>query len=232
MVRLGRPEGFAIGTYSGGGIGLSTDGDAVNLFDGSGRRLAGVTFGPSTTFFTFDNAAGLSGPISALSVAGVNGAFRAGQETGSPGAIAARLQVPVGAPVTGVVPAQLSLSLGAPATFTPFTAGVARDYLAETTATVISTAGDAAMSVADLSGTFPGRLVNGTFALAQPLQVRANDGAYAAVSASPATLHTYAGPVSKDVVTIGVKQAIGETDALRTGSYAKTLTFTLSTTNP
>ena len=31
---------------------------------------------------------------------------------------------------------------------------------------------------------------------------------------------------------VGFKQSIAATDALRTGSYAKTLTFTLSTTNP
>jgi hypothetical protein len=33
-------------------------------------------------------------------------------------------------------------------------------------------------------------------------------------------------------VTISVKQPIGSTDALRTGTYSKTLTFTLSTTTP
>ena len=33
-------------------------------------------------------------------------------------------------------------------------------------------------------------------------------------------------------MTIGFKQPIAATDALRTGNYAKTLTFTLSTTNP
>jgi hypothetical protein len=33
-------------------------------------------------------------------------------------------------------------------------------------------------------------------------------------------------------VTVGFKQAISRTDALRTGTYAKTLTYTLSTTNP
>ena len=38
--------------------------------------------------------------------------------------------------------------------------------------------------------------------------------------------------MSNDVVTVGFKQAIGATEPLRTGSYAKTLTFTLSTTNP
>jgi hypothetical protein len=33
-------------------------------------------------------------------------------------------------------------------------------------------------------------------------------------------------------VAIGVRQSIGSTDALRTGAYNKTLTFTLSTTTP
>ena len=43
---------------------------------------------------------------------------------------------------------------------------------------------------------------------------------------------SYVAPVSNDPVAIGFKQAIGADDALRTGSYARTLTFTLSTTNP
>ena len=38
--------------------------------------------------------------------------------------------------------------------------------------------------------------------------------------------------MSHDTVTIGFKQHIGATEALRTGAYAKTLTFTLSTTTP
>jgi hypothetical protein len=33
-------------------------------------------------------------------------------------------------------------------------------------------------------------------------------------------------------VTLSFEQAIGAKDALRTGSYSKTLTFTLSTTTP
>jgi len=60
------------------------------------------------------------------------------------------------------------------ASFGPFTAGVGKDYTASTTATVISTAGDAALSVSDPSATATGRLVNGTFALAQPLKARAS----------------------------------------------------------
>ena len=38
--------------------------------------------------------------------------------------------------------------------------------------------------------------------------------------------------MSNAVVPITFRQPIAATDALRTGSYAKTLTFTLSTTNP
>ena len=38
--------------------------------------------------------------------------------------------------------------------------------------------------------------------------------------------------MSGDAVTVTFKQLIGAGDALRTGTYSKTLTFTLSTTNP
>ena len=38
--------------------------------------------------------------------------------------------------------------------------------------------------------------------------------------------------MSNDTVTIDFKQPISATEPLRTGAYAKTLTFTLSTTNP
>ena len=87
------PSGFTIGTYSGSGVGLSTGGDAVNLFDAAGRRVTGVVFGSSSTGFTFDNAAGIGRrtlplpAISTLSVVQVNGAFLSatGLETGSPG---------------------------------------------------------------------------------------------------------------------------------------------------
>ena len=39
-------------------------------------------------------------------------------------------------------------------------------------------------------------------------------------------------PVSNDAVTITFRQPIGANDPLRTGTYSKTLTFTLSTTTP
>jgi hypothetical protein len=68
------------------------------------------------------------------------------------------------------VPATLSLSLtlGAPASFGAFTPGVSDDYTASTTANVISTAGDAALTVSD-----PGHLANGAFTLTFTLSTTA-----------------------------------------------------------
>jgi amidase len=146
-------------------------------------------------------------------------------------------QTPVEGDAGGIVPATLSLSLGAPAAFGAFTPGIAKTYSASTTATVISTAGDATLSVADPSSTSTGRLVNGAFALASPLQVDATDaakpaGVFGPLSDSPLALLTYGGPVSNDAVTLGFQQSIASTEPLRTGAYTKTLVFTLSTTTP
>ena len=133
----------------------------------------------------------------------------------------------------GVVPARLSLSLSsASPSLGAFAAGVGADYSTQITANVITTAGDAALSVTDPSPNATGHLVNGAFSLPQPLQVRANAGAFAPLGGGPLTIFSYTGPISNDTVTIGFKQAIGALDALRTGAYTKTLTFTLSTTNP
>jgi hypothetical protein len=141
--------------------------------------------------------------------------------------------------VGGSVPATLSLSLGTPAAFGPFTPGVAKTYAASTTANVISTAGDATLSVADPSSTATGHLVNGAFSLPQALQAKASSAGGTGDgfkdvggSSNPTTLLTYGNPVSNDAVTVAFQQAIGANDALRTGAYSKTLTFTLSTTTP
>ena len=65
----------------------------------------------------------------------------------------------------------------------------------------------------------PGHLANGSFSLPSPLVVEFSKS-------------TWNAPVSNDPVTITFKQLVKATDALRTGAYTKTLTFTLSTTTP
>ena len=117
--------------------------------------------------------------------------------------------------VGGTVPATLSLTLGTPASFGTFMPSVDRTYEATTTAHVTSTAGDAALSVSPQ----PAYLANGAFTLSEPLQVALSKAAWTE-------------PVSSDPVTVTFRQHIGATQPLRTGSYSKTLTFTLSTTNP
>jgi uncharacterized protein YjiK/2',3'-cyclic-nucleotide 2'-phosphodiesterase (5'-nucleotidase family) len=88
------PASLQVGTYTGGGIGLSTGGDAVNIFNAAGELQAKVIFGSSPagpSFPTFNNAIGLNNTtISTLSVVGVNDAFVAinsAVEIGSPGSI-------------------------------------------------------------------------------------------------------------------------------------------------
>jgi X-Pro dipeptidyl-peptidase len=139
----------------------------------------------------------------------------------------------------GTVPATLSLTLGTPASFGAFTPGITKTYLASTSANVVSTAGDALLSVADPSSVGTGHLVNGTFILPQPLQARARNAtntgtAYNNVgsSASPLNLLTWSGPISNDAVALEFSQLVKSSDALRTGTYNKALTFTLSTTTP
>ena len=138
--------------------------------------------------------------------------------------------------VGGTVPATLSLTLGSPASFGAFTPGVDQTYSASTTATVTSTAGDALLTVSDPDTAHPGHLVNGSFFLPQPLQAKATKPdttgtAFNDVGAS-LNLLSWSAPVSNDPVTIFFQQAIRASDALRTGTYGKTLTYTLSTTNP
>ncbi|MDA0180623.1 S8 family serine peptidase [Solirubrobacter phytolaccae] len=124
------------------------------------------------------------------------------------------LETPVESTAGGTVAATLSLVLGTPASFGAFTPGTDKEYTAATDATVISSAGDAALSVSE-----PGHLTNGAFSLAEPLRVELAKTAWT-------------NPVANEKVPITFKQLVKRTDPLRTGSYSKTLTFTLSTTNP
>ncbi len=144
----------------------------------------------------------------------------------------AEVSVSVPGEVGGTVPPTLSLSLGGPASLGAFAPGVARDYDATIPATVVSTAGEAALSVSDPSTAAPGRLVNGAFALREPLQARAEPGAFAPVGPAPLRLLAYERPVANDPITIAFRQRIGAGEPLRTGAYAKTLTFTIATSTP
>ena len=115
----------------------------------------------------------------------------------------------------GTVAATLSLSLGAAANFGAFAAGVAREYVANSTVNVISTAGDALLSVADPSTAHPGHLVNG--ASPSPRRCRPTGPRWGA------RRHCAPGPDPRATTRSRsqFKQPIAAGDALRSGSYSK-----------
>jgi hypothetical protein len=137
-------------------------------------------------------------------------------------------------PVDTTMELTLPASLSLPA----FIPNIPRDYIATGSATVTSTAGNTAVTVHDASETATGRLVNGEAALAQPLNVWASNAAGATAPtplggvSAPTTVMSYTGPVDSSPLTLSFRQTIGSTEALRSGTYSKTLTFTLSTTAP
>ncbi len=150
------------------------------------------------------------------------------------------VQSPVsGAPVATVA-STLSLSLvGGPLPLGTFSPGVTATYTTSVAADVISTAAQSTLSVSDPSANATGHLVNGSFALASPLRSATTDALFptpvfgnVGSTASPLVLLNYPAPVSNDVATILFSQAIGASDPLRTGTYAKTLTLGLSTVTP
>jgi sugar phosphate isomerase/epimerase len=140
------------------------------------------------------------------------------------------------AEVGGNVPSALALSVSPGVGFGTFMPATARTYETALAASVVATTGDATLAVTD-PGPSPGHLVNGANALAAPLQIRAVNAAVPGSAWMPLgaanTLLTYTGPTAgADAVTIGLRQAIAANEVLRSGTYAKTLTFSLTTTAP
>ena len=88
--------------------------------------------------------------------------------------------------VGGLVPGTMALDITGSANLGVFVPGVARDYTASLSATATSTAAAAVLTVYDKSTTATGRLVNGSSALASPVQVNADGGEYKPVVGRPA----------------------------------------------
>jgi 3',5'-cyclic AMP phosphodiesterase CpdA len=197
-VRWSGSESLAIGTD----VAAARAAGKAAILDPLTRKLTALRSGEVTVTVTVDSMREYTGPASLAPITTSRVIRTQVTSVGEDGTVG------------GTVAPVLALTLGPAVSFDAFTPGVARTYEASTTASVISTAGDATLMVSD-----PGRLANGAFTLARPLQV----------SGLP---RAYSGPVTNDVATVGFKQDIAATDPLRTGAYAKTLTFTLSTTQP
>ena len=107
-----------------------------------------------------------------------------------------------------------------------------KDYTATLTATITTTAPNAALSVHDPSSTATGHLVNGTLRDAAGAAGEGRTGASPRRRKRTDAAVDYTGPKSLDPVTIALQATVDATDGLHTGAYGKTLTFTLSTTTP
>jgi uncharacterized protein YjiK len=106
------PAGLHVGVYHGSGVGLSSGGDQVNIFEADGTKVTGVAFGSATTGVSFDNAHGtpaggaVDTMLTTLSAVGTDGGFKnAAGEIGSPGRIVTP-PAPALVATTPVFPAQ------------------------------------------------------------------------------------------------------------------------------
>jgi hypothetical protein len=137
--------------------------------------------------------------------------------------------------ISAIAPSVLGLSVN-PLQFNPFVAGLSETYTATTTASVTSTWPNAALSVYDpdpVNGT-NGRLLNGTSVIPRDMQVLNSVGSFSNIgnASSPDTIATFDAQVASQSTPVTMRQQINSTDVLVAGEYAKSMTFSLSTSTP
>lgn len=155
---------------------------------------------------------------------------------------------PVNAAVGGLTPGVLSLSISSTASLGAFVPGIDatgainQPYSATVAGTVTPAAANAILTVADLSSPagIAGHMYNSAgsgYSLNSAPQASGSSSGVGAVcstlssiSAAPLTLITSNTPIANDTPTVTLAQSVAATDPLRTGTYSKILTFTLSST--
>jgi hypothetical protein len=136
--------------------------------------------------------------------------------------------------VKATVTSRLGLELNATgAVLGPFIPGVAQAYTGTATATVTSSWPNATLTVsdADTAAATSGRMTNGASVITQRLEVQNATGAFQTLEA-PRVVQTWTAPVASAAATITFRQQITAAQVLVAGEYAKTLTYSLSTTTP
>jgi hypothetical protein len=174
-------------------------------------------------------------------------AINSSGESAAESAPTAVVKASVGVVVEGKVPFTQTLATTcSPVVLGPFVPGKPQEYKGTCGLTATSTAAESKLVAEDASATDTGHLVQvytdgafkETYELPAALETNATStqggsgGALVSLAPSPATLLTYAKPFSEDAVTVTFNQKIGLHDHLHTGTYAKTITLTLSTTTP
>ena len=140
--------------------------------------------------------------------------------------------------VEGEVPKTLTLAATCEkVVLGPFIPGVEEHYEGTCGLTATSTAAQSKLTAEDPSPTHTGHLVQGSYFLLKALEAKATaeevgiGGAFEPLTEAR-TLLRFAEPFSVDNATVTFNQPIGKKDGLHTGTYAKTITLTLSTTTP
>ena len=156
------------------------------------------------------------------------------------------VEASVGIVVEGKVPFTQTLATTcSPVVLGSFVPGKTQEYHNTCGLKATSTAAESKLVAEDASATDTGHLVQvyahgafkETYELPEPLESKATStqggigGVFTSLVA-PTTLLTYAKPFSEDETTVTFNQKIGLHDHLHTGTYAKTVTLTLSTTTP
>ncbi|HEV3093341.1 MAG TPA: choice-of-anchor Q domain-containing protein [Solirubrobacteraceae bacterium] len=164
--------------------------------------------------------------------------------TSEPSAV---VEASVGVGVEGKVPFTQTLATTcSPVVLGPFHPGKTQEYNNTCGLKATSTAAESKLVAEDASATNRGHLVQvythgalkETYFLPEPLETNAATSPQGGIGGvltslvTPVTLLTYAKPFSEDEVTVKFNQKIGLHDHLHTGTYAKMITLTLSTTTP
>ncbi len=170
-----------------------------------------------------------------------------GPSTPAASAATAVVTASVALTVEGTVPfTQTLASACSPVVLGPFKPAKTEAYNGTCVLKATSTAAESKLVAEDPSATDKGHLVQvyekgkvkETYFLPEALETNAANSPQGGTGAgltslvTPVTLLTYAQPFAEDEATVTFNQKIGLHDHLHTGTYSKTITLTLSTTEP
>jgi HYR domain-containing protein len=233
----GRTLSTSNGAWTGSPTSYTYQWEDCNSSGASCASIAGATAGEYTL-----NEADLGHTIRVVLVAH-NASGVSAPATSEPSAV---VEASVGIVVEGKVPFTQTLATTcSPVVLGSFLPGKTQEYHNTCGLKATSTAAESKLVAEDASATDTGHLVQAythgafkeTYELPEPLESKAistQGGIGGALTSlvAPTTLLTYAKPFSEDEMTVTFNQKIGLHDHLHTGTYAKTITLTLSTTTP
>lgn len=196
--------------------------------------FTGTTYGSLVPIAADDDSCAFSGPskLSFAFTAGTAYSFRVEGFGAASGSFRLRLAASLTTPSLSLTSAPPAL-LGGPGGISPVTSDT--DFLGGFTLSASSPGSQAHLTARDKNtGATHGHLVNGSFSLADPLEITATGPAgYQPLDATaPVELGLFGGAASPETVNVGLRQTVQGGEALRSGTYAMDLELTLSQVGP